>query len=184
MKLTKLVCLGDSITFGYDITPDKRWTRLLSEEMGIEVINAGINGDTTAGMLGRFQEHVLKHAPTHVLITGGTNDLWFGLKDEVILANLYSMVKQAQYANVQPIIGMITPCFNLNESNLLDEDYSECIRSFRNNLRSFCDERGIDTIDLAREFTRDHIMADGLHPNRKGQYKLATTIADGLSNRH
>ena len=91
MSEIKIACIGDSITFGYEIEETQKWTTLLSEELNVEVVNCGINGDTTAGMLSRFDAILDLHKPTHVIITGGTNDLWFGLKDELIIN--YSAVK-------------------------------------------------------------------------------------------
>ena len=86
----KLVCLGDSLTEGYEIDNNKSWTELLQKELNVEVINAGISGDTTSGMLARCEKLLLEHQPSHLIIFGGTNDLWFGLKDEFILSNIHA----------------------------------------------------------------------------------------------
>ena len=47
----KLICIGDSLTFGYGVRPSQRWTRLCAQETGGEIVNEGISGDTTGGML-------------------------------------------------------------------------------------------------------------------------------------
>lgn len=51
----KLICIGDSLTFGYGVHLSQRWTRLCAQETGWELVNEGINGDTTGGMLTRMQ---------------------------------------------------------------------------------------------------------------------------------
>jgi lysophospholipase L1-like esterase len=168
MKEFRCVCIGDSITYGYQLDPQQRWTNLLSSDLNIEVLNAGINGDTTAGMLARFQQDVIDQQPSFTIITGATNDLWFGLRDEAIISNLYAMSRQAQFKDILPIIGITTPCFKFDESNFLYEDYVECIRSFRNTLIKFCQERDLEYIDFAKHFTSDHVMEDQLHPNADG----------------
>lgn len=168
MNDLKCVCIGDSITYGYELDPTLRWTNLLGEELDIEVLNVGVNGDTTAGMLARFQQHVIDQRPSHAIITGGTNDLWFGLKDESIISNIYTMSRQAKFHDIVPIVGIPTPSFNLNESNFLREDYTECIRSFQNTLMQFCRGRDIVYIDFSRHFTVDYVMEDQLHPNAAG----------------
>ena len=43
----KLICIGDSLTFGYGVRPSQRWTRLCAQETGWEIVNEGISGDTT-----------------------------------------------------------------------------------------------------------------------------------------
>ena len=80
MDAIKLLCIGDSLTYGYETEPLKRWTSLLEQNLGVEVFNYGINGDTTTGMLSRFMDAHKSVKPTHTLIFGGTNDLWFGIK--------------------------------------------------------------------------------------------------------
>lgn len=168
MKNIKIVCLGDSITFGFGIDESKRWTTLLSDELGVEIINSGINGDTASGMMARFQKDVIKHKPTHVIITGGTNDLWFGLKDEHIIYNLFTIYWQVKSYDIIPIIGIITPSYNLNELNFVGEDYAECIRSFQSNLIKFCNEKEMPFIDFSKHMDADHFLDDGLHPNEEG----------------
>ena len=49
----KLLCLGDSLTYGYDVACEYRWTTRLAKERGISVCNEGLCGDTTGGMLYR-----------------------------------------------------------------------------------------------------------------------------------
>ena len=55
----RLICIGDSLTFGYGVHLSQRWTRLCAQETGWELVNEGINGDTTGGMLARMQGGVL-----------------------------------------------------------------------------------------------------------------------------
>ena len=48
----RLLCFGDSNTYGYDprsyagdrYPPESRWTDLLAESSGWEVVNMGLNG--------------------------------------------------------------------------------------------------------------------------------------------
>lgn len=55
----RLICIGDSLTFGYGVHLSQRWTQLCAQETGWELVNEGINGDTTGGMLARMQGGVL-----------------------------------------------------------------------------------------------------------------------------
>jgi len=165
----KLACIGDSITFGYEMEDHKKWTNLLSNALNIEVINYGINGDTTAGMLSRFEQMIEKHKPTHVVITGGINDLWFGLKDELIISNIHAMSMLAIYHNIQVIIGIPTSYYNLNELNFIQENFSECVRSFKTTLTAYCIQKELVFIDFSNQLNRNHFLDDELHPNDKGQ---------------
>ena len=178
--MNSLLCLGDSLTEGYEVSTEDRWTNLLAQEIDAKIINAGISGDTTAGLLARCERLLIEHKPTHLLIIGGTNDLWFGLKDELIVSNLYAMAKQAKYHMVEPIIGIPTPCFNLNELNFNRENYSECIRSFRNLLKRYCEFKDIKHVDLALGMRHKHMQTDGLHPNKRGHLLMCSNLKEWL----
>ncbi len=165
----KVLCLGDSLTEAYGIDPIYGWVNLLEEDLKAELINAGISGDTTAGMLARCENLLLKHEPSHIIILGGTNDLWFGLKDEYIISNIQAISRHAKYYGVEVLIGLPTLSYNLNELNFVQENYSECIRSFRNTLIHYCDLEEKLYIDFSLNMISDHFLDDGLHPNKTGQ---------------
>ena len=45
--MKKIVCLGDSLTYGYGVSRSKVWTKLAEDKLHIEIINEGICGDTS-----------------------------------------------------------------------------------------------------------------------------------------
>lgn len=47
-----IVCIGDSLTEGLGVNKENAWPALLRSELNVEVINRGISGDTTSGMIG------------------------------------------------------------------------------------------------------------------------------------
>ena len=55
----KLICLGDSLTFGYGVRASQRWTHLCAQHTGWKIVNEGVSGDTTGGMLARLAARVL-----------------------------------------------------------------------------------------------------------------------------
>ena len=165
----KLLCLGDSLTEGYELPKESCWPSLLQRDLNIEVINCGLGGDTTTGMLARCERLLIDHRPTHAIILGGTNDLWFGLKDEHILSNIHAMARHSRFYKAAPVIGILSPSMNLNELNLIHENYSECIRSFHNFLINYCKQEELDYIDFSKQLTEGHFMADGVHLNENGQ---------------
>ncbi len=66
-KQKPVAFFGDSITFGAD------WQRLFPD---VPVVNRGISGDTTLGLLER-QEEVIALRPRQIFLMIGTNDLCF-----------------------------------------------------------------------------------------------------------
>ena len=70
----KLLCLGDSLTYGYDVRPQERWTTLVSNRSTIEIDNKGQCGDTTAGMVFRLHQLDLIGYDAF-FVMGGSNDI-------------------------------------------------------------------------------------------------------------
>lgn len=103
----KIVCLGDSLTYGYGCSRKKIWTTIAEENSGYNIINKGINGDTTGGMLSRFYQDVILQQPDVVLIMGGSNDLGVGAIQGVIHANIMSIVHQSFYNNIIPVVATL-----------------------------------------------------------------------------
>lgn len=182
MDKMKLLCIGDSLTFGYEMEISKRWTNLLEESLKIEVFNYGINGDTTSGMLSRLMNALSDVKPTHTLIFGGTNDLWFGLKSEFIISNIYAMTKQAIFAKSIPVIGVPTPSFDLAELNFVGENYSERLRGFNQTLIKHCLNKDNHYIDFTKYMTEEHFMDDGIHYNEKGHNELMNCVQIKLNS--
>jgi len=62
----KIVCFGDSLTFGYNVAHKDKWHVLAEKKTGIRMQNSEINGDTTDGM--RFYLRVSVTRPICILI--------------------------------------------------------------------------------------------------------------------
>ena len=96
----KLICIGDSLTFGYGVHLSQRWTRLCAQETGWELVNEGINGDTTGGMLARMQGGVLAELREgglgadrpYALLMGGSNDVFYSGSDAAARENMGAMI--------------------------------------------------------------------------------------------
>jgi len=177
MQPTKLVCMGDSLTEAYLVDDSVGWCSLLSKELGIEVINSGISGDTTGGMLARFQTMVLDHKPSHVIIMGGTNDLSFNLSNQLIFSNIYAMTRLAKYNGIEPIIGIPVPVyFNGNDDTdgfyLGLKSLSERMVILQNEMRQMVIEDNFLMIDFAAGMTENLFLEDKVHPNEAGHKQM------------
>ncbi len=67
------------------------------------VINAGVLGDTTAGMLRRLDSATPK-GTNIVILQPGANDLRFGFSKEQRAANIAAMVKQLRARDIRVIV--------------------------------------------------------------------------------
>ena len=112
--MRKLICLGDSLTFGLRVPHSQAWPRLVARETGMEVLNLGISGDTTGGMLARLQTltgggPVAPDAMPVLVIMGGSNDIFYAGTDAVAKANIGAMIHQAMAAHMLPLVGIPLP---------------------------------------------------------------------------
>ena len=101
----KLLCFGDSNTFGYDprgflgepYERESRWVDILRDRTGWVLVNAGQNGreiprhgfelEAVTGLLGR-------HRPDLTLVMLGTNDLLQGADAETVTARMEAFLGQ------------------------------------------------------------------------------------------
>jgi lysophospholipase L1-like esterase len=180
MSYSKIVCVGDSLTEGYGIDRKYWWTEIISAHLKIDIINSGISGDTTGGMLSRFIPMVVDHQPSHTIIMGGTNDLWFGLSDNMIISNILAMTKIARHHNIETIIGIPTPYFpgreNMKDDMFLSSThYVERIINYQNLLKRVAIQKELPVIDFSENMTSVLFLEDGIHPNEKGHHQMAET---------
>lgn len=162
----RVVFLGNSITEGGD------WKKLLKDSL---VINRGISGDVTFGVLKRLDE-VTRHKPTKVFLLIGVNDLSRNTPNAVILQNIFSIVTRIHNESprtvvyvqsilpVNPLHKKFPPRFNkqndIEEINAQLAKYHEALKYTYLNISSqFLDAKF--SLDLK-------YSTDGLHLNEAG----------------
>ncbi len=190
----KIVCIGDSLTYGYRLRRSQVWTRLIEDKHGIKVSNKGINGDSTGGMLARFYRDVVENKPSNVIIMGGANDLIMKVPLNVIKSNIATMAHQARGNLIIPIIAtqpLSEPDMaraewsNITDFNRVNRELLELrewIIEFSNNfdvkIIDFCGElhKKID------EENKYEIYLDGLHLTPRGNEMMLDIISPLLTN--
>jgi len=171
----KIVCLGDSITYGWPWGPEVSWTTMLGNAIDGEVINRGIPGDTTTQMLHRFDKAVLKFNPTHLVIMGGINDVVCKESFDRIVWNLRTMAEKASEHQIKVIFGMPTA---------VDDEYIEHLVSrIRAWIKEYASQNDIPVIDFDQAFYDQNkriltelLAADGAHPTKEGYLAMFAQI--------
>jgi lysophospholipase L1-like esterase len=186
--ILKIVCIGDSLTYGYKLSRSEVWTKLIEKKYGVEVLNKGINGDSTGGMLSRYYGDVIDNKPSYVFIMGGANDLIMEVPLNVIKSNISTMVHQAYGNNIIPIIGTqpltepkmakrywsnITDFVRVNEELMeIREWIMEFSGIFNVQVVDFCGELG----SIINEENKTEFYIDGLHLTPRGNVNMLRTI--------
>jgi acyl-CoA thioesterase I len=109
-----VVALGDSLTAGPGLNRDQTFPADLQRHAAAaayphRIINAGVSGDTSTGIAGRFDHDVVPG--TRVLIlAAGANDGLPGVPVATLRRNLTTMIERAQSRNIRILLcGMETP---------------------------------------------------------------------------
>lgn len=185
--LTKLICLGDSLTHGYNILPKDCWVALLNNEVDFPVINEGISGDTTAGMLARFHSEVKPQKPSHLILMGGSNDISLDMSIETVLGNVLAISRHAKRINCQIILGIPTSSFwkdaSFSAKAFLDpSSFEKKLTALQNRLRNFSIEDELPYIDFSNLLQKEDFLADGVHPNEMGNIAMKNHVLKALNS--
>jgi len=110
----RLVAFGDSLTAGYRLDVSAAFPAQLERALAargrrVEVINAGVSGDTTARGLARL-DWTLGERPDAMILALGANDALRGVKPEVTFANLDRILTRLGQRQVPVLLaGMLAP---------------------------------------------------------------------------
>lgn len=114
-KDSLVVALGDSLTFGYGASKNNDYPSILAQKTGWRIVNAGVNGDTTADVLKRLPD-VLSQNPKLVLLSIGGNDVLKRVPKNTTENNLMTIIRKIQQQNIDVVL-IAEP--HLSMSNLL-----------------------------------------------------------------
>jgi len=190
----ELYCLGDSLTFGYGVSRPQRWIHLAAQESGWQLINLGVSGDTTGGMLTRLHTQLMPKLAAHshhVMLMGGCNDIFYSGSDAAARTNMGSMVHQLLSVGAVPITGSPLPlCVEdarQNWASVVDfPKASDLIAQYRLWCETFCRAFGVTYIDFYDDFLCGGIpdralYLDGLHPTPEGHQLMARRVVQALN---
>ncbi|PTW59086.1 acyl-CoA thioesterase-1 [Breoghania corrubedonensis] len=109
-----IVALGDSLTAGYGLDPgegfpDQLQRALKAKGHDVNVIDAGVSGDTTSGGLARLDWSVGEKADA-VILELGANDALRGVAPEETRKNLSAMLEKLKARGLPVLLaGMLAP---------------------------------------------------------------------------
>jgi len=177
-KAPVVVFLGDSLTAGFNLSPEdalpEQVSRRLNEAgQAVNVINAGVSGDTSANGLSRYDWSVKSVNPNFLIVALGANDYLQNVPPERVRANLSEILSKAQADNISVIlIGL--KIRSKAEAGSRDADYGTIYPELASQF-------DVPLYPALLEGVRNNpklLQSDGLHPTAKG----VEVMADGLSD--
>jgi len=162
----KIMFLGNSITEGGN------WKRLIKDST---VLNRGISGDITFGILNRLDE-VVRHKPAKLFLLIGINDLSKNIPDEVILENLLTIIGKIHSgtSTTKIYLQSILPTNNSFKGFSKNYDKNDHVIIINAQLRKYAERMNYTYVDLYSGFLDKEsnleakYSSDGLHLNAIG----------------
>lgn len=179
------VAIGDSITHG------GHWVRALEKRIGQPIVNAGVGGDSTAGVLARLEPDVIALKPKRCLVFIGTNDLASTLKKEdegrkvvdPIFLRLRKICEQIQAAGIDVILCNALPRVR-RDARRNPTDVYWAVPVYNQLMADYAQAKGFKFVDwhdtiadpAKKDWPLKEYASDLCHPNVKGGERMVQVV--------
>lgn len=176
----KILFVGTSLTAGYGLDPDSAFSYLIQRKIDsaglpFETVNAGVSGETTAGLIQRL-DWILKAKFDVLVIESGANDGLRGVEAGAIRNNLAVIVRRAKAAHPEARILLVQmeamPNYGRSYGTAFHDAYTSVAKQEKVELLPFL----LDGVAGRFELNQ----ADGMHPNIRGERIVAENVWKGL----
>jgi len=210
--MTQIIVFGPSTTYGaWDI--EGGWVQRLRKyldqkqigdsELYYEVYNLGINGDTSEGILKRFEFELKQRINPEdkgliILISIGINDSMINNKTkknsisiDKYKSNVLNLISTAKkYTNNAIFVGNKP----IDETKLCPIPWlpnfsykEEFVEIYENAVKEICKKQGISFIDVYNQFKKrpnyKSLLADGVHPSGEGHDLIFQIVRSYLAEK-
>ena len=164
---TKVVAFGDSITYGYKVDKEQNYPSQLSGLLQTEVINAGVNGETSREGLRRLPSVLEKYKPQILIICEGGNDI---LRRRSLVRTKENIAQMIQIAREKKIFVVLVGVPTVEVLTLTTAEF----------YHELADEFNIPLEDSALEevLADNSLKIDQVHPNAEGYRILSNRLAN------
>jgi acyl-CoA thioesterase-1 len=177
-RTIRLVVLGDSLTAGLGLPPGKAFpdrlqAALRARGLDVDVLNAGVSGDTAADGLARYDWAVPANADA-LIVELGANDMLRGLEPEATKKALSAILDKAHAARLPTLIAGMRAAPNLGAEydRAFDAIYPALAKGHDVALYPFF----LDGVAGDPKLNQ----ADGMHPTAEGVDAIVERIAPSV----
>ncbi|MCA5004385.1 GDSL-type esterase/lipase family protein [Sphingobacterium bovistauri] len=172
---------GPIIFLGDSLTEAGRWKDICPE---LPVLNRGISGDISFGVLARLDE-VLRHKPSKVILMIGVNDLKKGIPTPYIIQNYYRIIQKikTQSPKTKIVLNSLLPVNTSKLINGFEKVTNEDLMTLNLALRNLDNEfSGVQFVDLmpvvgdTNGELRAEMTPDGIHLEMKAYVEVVNFL--------
>ena len=169
-----ILAFGDSVTYGTGAARGRDYPRQLAEKTGMEVINAGIPGDTAAAAKRRIESLLERYRPGLVIVELGGNDFLARRSPARVKQDLQELLQLIRNRGI-PAVLVAVPEFSVLRATTGTLKDAELYRQLG-------EDQGVVVIEdlFAGILSDDNLRADPIHPNAQGYEVLAEGIYRAL----
>tara|TARA_Y100000588_G_scaffold120153_1_gene131521 strand:+ start:721 stop:1473 length:753 start_codon:yes stop_codon:yes gene_type:complete len=172
---------NDVLFIGDSLVEYCEWSKLLEDS---DILNRGILGDDTLGVLHRIEETIQPIPPRRMILMVGINDLFQGVSEKLILSNYEDILAEieAHAPNSEVIVNGLLPIDLRRAPKPIPPDR---IRSLNTQLQQLCHDYKVQFLHTFPSFEDkdglldDQYSRDGLHLNAKG-YQVWKRLLENL----
>jgi acyl-CoA thioesterase-1 len=175
-----LLAMGDSLTQGYGLPEAQGFVPQMQDwldarDAEVELVNAGVSGDTTAGGLARVEWSLTEEVDGMIVALGG-NDLLRGIDPGVSRANLRGILEVAESRDLPVLL------VGLEATGNYGPDYKAAFDAMYPELAAAFDTLYVENFlaPLAEDgdpaSARRFLQADGIHPNARGVARIVEAL--------
>lgn len=171
-----ILAFGDSLTAGYGLDRNDALPVYLQralEKAGqdhVQIVNAGVSGDTTAGGVTRLAWTLKRQNPDYVILALGGNDMLRAIDPTSTAQNLRKMMDTLKAAKIPVLLaGMRAPAsMGDTFAAAYDKMYADLAREYDAVYYPFI----LDGVAMMPEYNQ----RDGVHPNVEGVKIIAAKM--------
>lgn len=171
-----ILFVGTSITAGLGLEPDSAYPQLIdrkldSLQMPYDAVNAGVSGETSAGLLRRI-DWLLREPFDVVVVETGANDGLRGAPVATVRANIQQIVDRVKSARPEAAILLV----QMEALPNFGEKYTS---DFRAMFPEVARQNGVTLLPFLLEGVAGHRelnQPDGIHPNMAGERIVAENV--------
>ena len=198
MPRTNIICLGDSITLGFDQPDCDKWTGVLQRRLDerqpgrFKVYNRGIGSQTAGQGLDRMSTDVVPHLPGIVLVEFGFNDavILEGLRVPRLTIAEFKVKLREIHRIVTDHGGRAVFLVNHTQHDVIvqgnGQSYEESYAPYETAIRDVAAELRAPSIDLPRRMAEravnlaTFLAPDGIHLTTEGNRIYGEMVFEGL----
>ncbi len=165
-KNLKIVAFGDSLVQGVGSSQGNDFVSLLSKKIGLNIINAGISGNTTQNGLARLEKDVIEQKPDVVIVLLGGNDAIRQIPESQTFGNLEKIILQIKNSGAKVLLLGVR-----GGVAFMGKNYNSEFKKLAKKTNVVLVPDVLDGL-----FGNKDLMSDGIHPNDKGYEKIAEKV--------